>query len=203
MRRKRLTQTEQRARTRARLLEAAEHVFAERGFHAASVEEIAEQAGFSTGALYWNFANKEDLFVALFEEHTARRLEDVQAIAGSEKQAEGARERFAMFVENEPHWPLLFYEFWAYAVREPRVRPDFVEGRRRLRAKIAEAFERTAAETGHPLPAKAEELAVAANALANGIATERLVDPEVGGEDLFERMLAIFLQGVIAASRDG
>lgn len=58
---------EQKALTRQRLLDAAETVFARRGFHGASVEEIAREAGATTGALYSNFAGKEDLFLALFE----------------------------------------------------------------------------------------------------------------------------------------
>src|SRR2546422_1443022 len=65
---------EQRALTRTRLLEAAQRVFARRGFHAASVEEIAREAGATTGAIYSNFAGKEDLFLALFEEHVASQV---------------------------------------------------------------------------------------------------------------------------------
>src|SRR5436309_3192293 len=65
---------EQRALTRTRLLEAAQRVFARRGFHGSSVEEIAREAGATTGAIYSNFAGKEDLFLALFEEHVASQV---------------------------------------------------------------------------------------------------------------------------------
>ena len=65
---------EQRALTRARLLDAARRVFARRGFHAASLEEIAQEAGATTGAIYSNFAGKEDLFLALFEDHVASQI---------------------------------------------------------------------------------------------------------------------------------
>src|SRR2546421_6317082 len=63
----RLSRTEQRDQTRARLLDAAEKVFVDRGFHAASVEEVAEEAGYSKGAVYSNFENKDELFLAVLE----------------------------------------------------------------------------------------------------------------------------------------
>ena len=64
---RRMTREESRAATRERLLAAARSVFARSGFHGASVEEIASEAGFSTGALYSNFDGKEDLFLVLME----------------------------------------------------------------------------------------------------------------------------------------
>jgi len=63
----RLTREQSRAQTRERLLTAARGVFARRGFHGASVDEIASEAGFSTGALYSNFDGKEDLFLVLMD----------------------------------------------------------------------------------------------------------------------------------------
>ena len=63
----RRTQAERRAQTRAKLLKAAGAVFARRGYHEATLEEIAERAGLSKGALYYNFASKEDLFLALLK----------------------------------------------------------------------------------------------------------------------------------------
>src|SRR6476646_8049035 len=75
----RLTREQSRANTRERVLTAARSVFANRGFHGASVEEIASEAGFSTGALYSNFDGKEDLFLVLMEreiEEHAREIEE-------------------------------------------------------------------------------------------------------------------------------
>src|SRR2546428_11815610 len=67
---------EHRALTRARVLEAAARVFARRGFHGASVQDIAREAGATTGAIYSNFAGKEDLYLAAFEEHVATQIRD-------------------------------------------------------------------------------------------------------------------------------
>src|SRR5256885_1958970 len=74
--RRRLSRQEKQAQTRVRLLRSAELVFAERGFFAASLDEIAARAGFSIGAVYSNFESKGDLFLALFEEHAAGQVRD-------------------------------------------------------------------------------------------------------------------------------
>src|SRR3989442_7049509 len=65
----RLTPDERRRQTRAALLEAAGDVFAKRGYHAASLDQVAEAAGFSKGPAYSNFPGKDDLFIALIDEH--------------------------------------------------------------------------------------------------------------------------------------
>src|SRR5258708_19895226 len=76
---KRETRAEKQARTRAALLATAASVFAERGYQGASVEEIAERAGYSHGAVYSNFTGKEDLFFAVFEEYMAERARELAA----------------------------------------------------------------------------------------------------------------------------
>src|SRR3712207_4648784 len=80
MARQRLTRAEKQAQTRDRLVDAAARVFARRGFHAASVEEIAEEAGYSHGAVYSNFSGKEELFIAVYEHRVASRVGDVTAL---------------------------------------------------------------------------------------------------------------------------
>ncbi|MGC7194485.1 helix-turn-helix domain-containing protein, partial [Mycobacteroides abscessus subsp. abscessus] len=62
---KRLSRAEKRVQTRQRLLDAAAETFARKGFATASLDEIAEAAGFSIGAVYSNFASKDDLFAQL------------------------------------------------------------------------------------------------------------------------------------------
>src|SRR5436853_4591753 len=71
----RLLRAERKERTKAELVEAARAVFLRRGFHAASLDEIAEEAGYTKGAVYSNFDGKDDLFLAVFEDHFRRRAE--------------------------------------------------------------------------------------------------------------------------------
>ena len=118
------------------------------GFHGASVEEIASEAGFSTGALYSNFDGKEDLFLALMErEIDAHAREISAAVANAHSVAEratgGARQWMTM-IEREPELLLLFMEFWAYGVRDPPVRPKvaarFAQMRELLTRLIADGM---------------------------------------------------------------
>src|ERR1700733_5469601 len=117
---------EQKALTRRRLIDAAETVFARSGFHGASVEEIAREAGATTGALYSNFAGKEDLFLALFEERIATDVGDYSQIVASgttfEEQARGAADHWMAILRERPDYFPLLIEFWAYAIRVPGLR---------------------------------------------------------------------------------
>ena len=75
------TRAEQQVQTRERLIDAAARVFARRGYHAATLAEVAREAGYSTGAVYSNFSGKEDLFLALADRQVAGRGEQARAIA--------------------------------------------------------------------------------------------------------------------------
>src|SRR5687767_3663360 len=69
--------TEARGTARERLLDAAAEVFAERGYRATRVEDLAAAAGLTKGAVYWNFESKEDIFFALLEERVDRRVREL------------------------------------------------------------------------------------------------------------------------------
>ena len=84
----RLTRAQRRQQTRARLLDAAGQVFARRGFHAATVDEVAEAAGYTKGAVYSNFANKDELFLALLDQRLAAQLQQVEALYAIESSEE-------------------------------------------------------------------------------------------------------------------
>src|ERR1700685_2397077 len=79
----RMTREQSKAHTRTRLLDAARSVFARGGFHGASVEEIASEAGVSTGALYSNFDGKEDLFLALMEREISEHAREIAEAVGA------------------------------------------------------------------------------------------------------------------------
>src|SRR5580658_3699842 len=74
-----LTPERRRQQTREHLLAAAAEVFAERGFHGASLDEVAAVAGFTKGAVYSNFRNKEGLFLALFQAIYRHEMEALRA----------------------------------------------------------------------------------------------------------------------------
>src|ERR1700691_2595007 len=120
----RLTRAEQAERNRALLLAAARRVFLKRGYHGASVEQIADEAGFSTGVVYSQFGGKADLFFALLDVRITERAADNARTAESLTGDEGiARllENAAVVDQAEPEWGLLVVEFRVHAVRDPEL----------------------------------------------------------------------------------
>jgi AcrR family transcriptional regulator len=196
----RLTREQSRANTRERLLAAARGVFARSGFHGASVEEIASAAGFSTGALYSNFDGKADLFLALMEreidEH-AREIEDaVRERASISERATGGARRWMTMIEREPELLLLFMEFWAYGVRDPQVREKVAARFAQMREVLTRLIADGVREFDLELALPAEQLAVAIDALADGIARQKLADPEAVPDDLMGRVLSLLFAAV-------
>lgn len=196
----RMTREQSRAMTRERLLGAARAVFARAGFHGASVEEIASEAGFSTGALYSNFEGKEDLFLVLMEreidEHARELAGAVGARASIAERATGGARQWMTMINREPELLLLFMEFWAYGVRDPRVRPKvavrFAQMREVLTRLIADGVREFDLELAIP----AEHLAITIDALADGIARQKLADPEAVPDELMGTVLSLLFSAV-------
>jgi AcrR family transcriptional regulator len=198
---------EQKALTRRRLLDAAQAVFAKRGFHGASVEEIAREAGATTGALYSNFAGKADLFLELFEESSTTDVREYSEIfaAGTtlEEQARGGADRWMRILRERPDYFPLFIEFWAYAIREPSVRERFASRLAAFRLTMARLVADGAAQDGVELPTEfAERLGIVINAIGNGLALERLADPAAVPDELFGDMLVLIFQALRALARE-
>ncbi len=198
---------EQKALTRRRLLDSAEAVFARRGFHGASVEEIAREAGATTGALYSNFAGKEDLFLALFEERIATDVGDYSQIvatgATSGEQARGAADHWMQILRERPDYFPLLIEFWAYAIRVPQLRARLADRFAALRSASARLVLEGAERRGISPDAEAGELmGMVINALGNGLALEKLVDPDAVPDTLYGDMLALILRALEALARE-
>jgi AcrR family transcriptional regulator len=193
--------------TRRHLLDAAETVFARHGFHGASVEEIAREAGATTGALYSNFAGKEELFLALFEEALATDVrgysEAFEAGATPGEKARAAADRWMLVLRERPSYFPLFVEFWAYAVREPGMQERFAERLATLRMSNAGLVEKAAEKRGRsPTPRLAERLGLVITALGNGLALEKLIDPDAVPDELFGDTLALVFEGLAALARE-
>jgi AcrR family transcriptional regulator len=194
-----LTREQGKARTRESLLTAARTVFARRGYHGASVEEVSAEAGFSTGALYSNFDGKEDLFLVLMEREINERAREIAAAVGerdsvSERATGGARKWMTM-IEREPELLLLFTEFWAYGVRDPQMRAKVAARFAQVREMLTRLIADGTREFDLELELPAEHLAVAIDALADGIARQKLADPQAVPVDLMGRVLSILFAG--------
>jgi AcrR family transcriptional regulator len=173
------------------VLQAAGKVFAERGFAAASLDQVAAAAGFTKGAVYSNFGSKDELFLALMTDEVARRVEVVEAaLRETTDLADALAAVGTELSRREATWQLLYLEFWQRAVRDPDVRRAFVASRRDLRTRIADVVARFLAE--HPVRTHwdADSLTVVLIALSNGLALEALPDPTAVPDDLLTRVLS-------------
>jgi AcrR family transcriptional regulator len=194
---------EKREANRQRILRAARSVFGARGFHAATIEGIADEAGLSNGAIYYNFDSKEELFLALLDERLGERLEHLRttlsghADAGDTLPAE-ARDVTRSFKESR-EWRLLLLEFIAYAARNPHFAARLQDHKRRLHAAIREALESYLIRRGITSPIGVDHLAVAVSGLANGLALEELADPGAVPDELLGQVLGLV---VSAAERE-
>jgi AcrR family transcriptional regulator len=204
MTRQRLTRTEKSAQTRAQLMASARQLFLRRGFHAASLELVAEEAGFTIGAVYSRFGSKADLFLAILDEHIDRIVAEVAQVAGVDQplgaHAELLAGRRMALLEREREWFPLVLEFWSHAARDERLRREFAARHERLVDAYAGLIEADYARLGLPLPLAPEVLARAVVAMGNGIALERLADPGRVPEGLLSTMALGFLRGVAADS---
>lgn len=199
--RKRLGQAEKRERTRQELLRAARSVFGQRGYHAASLEEIADEAGYSRGALYYNFPTKGSLFLALLDERIDERIRDIEetfAAGGWDEQtiraqAQGAGMRAFESVKHNTEWRSLFFEFVAHAARDPEFARKFAQRKRKIQDVVAEIARERAAAFGVELPLSADEFAIAINAIGNGLAVEEIAEPNSVPDDLYGRLILLML----------
>jgi AcrR family transcriptional regulator len=197
---------EQRALTRTRLLEAASRVFARRGFHGASLDEIAREAGATTGAIYSNFAGKEDLFLALFEEHVASQNRKYREIftrgQNLEERSRGGADDWMAFLHDEPDSFPLMIEFWSYAIRDPKLRKRYATRLAAFRQTFAELIEQGASDLGVELPPGfAERMGTVINALGNGLALEKLADPDSVPDELLGSTIALIFEALLAQGR--
>ena len=174
--------TDRRADTHRRLLDAATKVVARRGFHAATVDEIAAEAGFSVGAIYSNFRGKDELFLAVFDGHMSwfqQRLVEAADAPDTRRAVATALDSLA----SEPDQLLVFIEFWAYAVRKPKLRRTFAARLKEIRATVEDAMERQGAD-----PSRATLLL----AVIRGLGIEKLADPDAVGDDAADVIAALF-----------
>lgn len=204
MRRQRLTRDESKVQTRARLLEAAAAVFTEKGFHGASVEEIAERAGYTRGGFYSNFVDKAEVVLALLDEHTSAGVTEVTTLLSDATSPAEAFARLSKRREEsvrDPSWLMLSTEFWLYAMRNPEVRPRLAERERELRDAYASAIEALFTSLGLAAPAPVRDLAVIVQVLDEGIPARRHMDPNGIAEDFEIEALATLLEAGVALAR--
>lgn len=163
------------------LLAAAAREFRERGYSAASLDAIAERAGYSKGVVYSRFASKADLFLALLEqriEDRARRNVEYMRVALADDDPMGSFMRQLRADPNALAWRLALLEFQLVAARDPELRRRYAELHLRTLEGIAHITQRFVSHLGTDIGIDPITLARAMFALDNGMAIEMLVTPD-------------------------
>jgi AcrR family transcriptional regulator len=204
--RKRETRAEKQARTRAELIATAARVFARRGYNGASVEEIAEDAGYSHGAVYSNFEGKADLFLAVFEDYMAERVRELAETQAAlppddplEARARALADQWMDRLARDRESVLLHMEFIAHGDRDPELARRFGTRSAAMREAVSRYISQYQEETGIESTMPADELALVLRALGIGLAVESLVSPEAVRHDLF----GDFVELLVTVLRDG
>lgn len=192
----RLTRAESRERTRALVIDAATRLFLRDGFAVTSLEAVAEEAGFTRGAVYSNFQSKTAMGIAVIDELYAREERRLEAaLRDSAPDAWfDALSSWADETIGDPDWTRLEIEVAASGVHDDAHRAASAARYARQRARCAEVFEELVGDT---LPA--DVLATAIVGLGLGIGLQRAADPSVSSSALSETLRA--LAGPAAVSR--
>jgi len=196
----RQTREERKARTRADLLVAGRQVFLERGFHRATLDEIAEAAGYTKGAVYSNFADKDALFVAVLDAHYASRIEAYRGIMLEGETIEQTLRAVSRFMAEadarEPRWLPLLSEFTAHAARHEPLRDSYKRVREGFLEAVADVIADLGERQGVTYRVTPLEIARASSILVRGFSAERQVDPDIISPALFEELNTAFMLGL-------
>jgi AcrR family transcriptional regulator len=191
------TRVQRQARTRDELVEAAGRLFGARGFGRTSLDAVADEAGYTKGAVYSNFASKEDLFFAVYERRVERFLAEAERAFGEHADPAAGILRIVGHVEarreHDDGWLAAFLEFWTHVLRHPEHRERFAAIHARAAEPVVGALERFAASRGVELPVDARRLSVVLVAIGTGLGLERLTQPDVVDADLHARMAQLWI----------
>ena len=191
----RMSRPQQVQRNRRLVLEAARRVFLERGYAGATLEAIADDAGFSKGVVYSQFAGKSDLLLALLEERIHERAEEnasavdgLAGVAGLRVLLDVSRRRS----QGAPAWARLLIEFRIVAARDPELNARYAELHAVAVGRLAEVMDAVASRGGLRFAHGPQAAARLVFAIDAGATLERLVDPDVlpfeGLDDLVSRL---------------
>jgi AcrR family transcriptional regulator len=189
----RLRRAELVERNREAVLAAARRVFIDRGYAGATLDAIAEAAGFSKGVVYSQFDSKADLFLTLLERRIVERAQQTERIVAEHAGLAGLRKVFEAGGEDavsEAAWARVLVEFRALASRDPRLNGRYAAAHARAVQRLASALERlcaTAGLTPHFPPRVMAEFILA---LASGATLETAANPAALPFEVVSQMTA-------------
>ena len=194
--------TKRRAETRARLLDAAYRVFADKGFGRTRIEDICTAAGYTRGAFYSQFDSLDELFFSLYDERAlliTGQVGDALADVDGPDTIEGALDRVAATLLLDRDWLLIKTDFLMHAARNPVVAQRLLHHRGRLREAIEQRLAATAAAVAAAPPSPLGTVGDAARAVVaayDGVTVQLLLDNDTtAARDWLNQLLTALLRG--------
>ena len=197
----RWTPERRRELTRHALIEAAAQVFARRGFYGASLDEIADTAGFTRGAIYKNFDDKEGLFLATLDHHNQRTLAafsewfDEHPPDASAFDQEGMATAFRQILARDSDWFALETEGRLYALRNPEFRQRYVANARQMTKAVARFIQDIARSSSFKWKVPPMRLAHLLEVSSEGFLAWAFLDPDDGA--LFRSFFEVLLDAIV------
>jgi AcrR family transcriptional regulator len=199
-----MTRREKQQRTRKSLLNAAARLFCQRGLEGASIDEVAQAAGYTKGAFYANFKSKEELFLVMLDERFSRELDRLdRALAGTQEPHEEARAAAQDFIHfaGDQDWPRLYFQFVAHAARDEDFRQELATRHQAMRDRLTEVFKRWKEGVGVTPTLPVAEITAMMFFMADGFLLDRMIEPGLSDE-LYTTMVGVFLRGLEAISAE-
>jgi AcrR family transcriptional regulator len=190
-----------KAATRARLLEAAARVYAARGFAGATLDDVAEEAGLTKGAVYGHFGSKDNLLSALMEEWLATEIAEQVGLFDRDettwRRPFVGSDRWMQELDEAPDAFRLLIEFWLAAGRDEALRERIAGGFEALRQMFSGFIAESAADAGLDLEAEgARHFANVSLALSLGLGLMRVADRDNVSPALLGTALSVFIRGI-------
>ncbi len=185
----RLTRTESQARTRAELLDTARELFLSEGYARTSLERVAEEAGYSKGAVYSNFRTKSQLcleVLALIHETKFGEATELVQAAGTLDERLQRLEGWAERTLGDVGWTMLEFEFAIVARDDPDLQTELISSLSLVRGMVAAQLQTLADDLGVTLPLPADDAATMVLSAGLGLGIQRAVDPSLSARLITE-----------------
>lgn len=194
------SRTNAKARTRAKLLRAASQVFATQGFNGATVEEIAERAGFTRGAFYANFSDKADALLTLLEEERGKDMDEVARLMSEtpDDQKLAVLQSWYLALLGDQRLQRATAELIAQAAHVTAVRARLAQRQAYVRSTIASLIKAYRVAEGLTPPLADDLIASFILAIGDGVAIQRQLEPDALADDTFTTAVAYLWFGLNA-----
>jgi AcrR family transcriptional regulator len=199
---------ERREETRRELIAAALTVFAREGFHGATLDQIAREAGYTTGAIYWHFKNKDELFLAAFDEYAIARVRELTevdqgAVGGLPERTRALADQWMARQAADPSFLVIALEFLIHAWHNPHLLEAIATRHAAVRLAVTRLIDQEARAAGVDLPMPAEDVATALREMGVGLALVKLTDRDAFSDRLYGDFVQLFFEMAISNQASG